>query len=362
MKKQTQLAIVVVVAVALVGGGAYAVLTSSGPANPCDGTTAGPAPSSSAASALTGAGTGGTPDPRTLPGTMGTQLREGSHPTGSAAGPVQVVAAENFWGSLVAQLGGNNTSVLSIVTDPNADPHEYEANTSDAIAISDAQLVVVNGVGYDDWALQLVAADGNSGQLVLNAGLLNGVNVTGGIVTGNPHLWYNPVYVNRTVAQMFSDLVQLQPSSVRYFQANYAALNASLSSLYGRATEIKHTFAGTEVAATESIFVYLANFTGLDLVSPPAFMEAIAEGNDPPTQSVVTFQCQLESGQVKVLVYNEQTETPLTNQMKSIASQYNVTLVAVTETIQPPGVDFQTWMNAEYLELQNALNSNLLGQ
>jgi len=282
---------------------------------------------------------------------------------GNAPGaPIRVVAAENFWGSLVSQLGGNDTSVTSIVTDPNTDPHEYEANTSDAVAIANAQLVVVNGVGYDDWALQLIAADDAPNQLVLNVGTLNGVSVTGGIVTGNPHMWYNPVYVNNTVAAMYSDLVSIRPSDRGYFGANYAALNVSLGQLYGQANEIRAHFAGTEVASTESIFVYFANYTDLDLVSPPAFMEAIAEGNDPPTQSVVEFQDQLESGQVKVLVYNEQTVTPITTNMKAIAAENNVTVVGITETIQPPTYSFQVWMGAEYLALYNALNADTLGQ
>jgi zinc/manganese transport system substrate-binding protein len=272
------------------------------------------------------------------------------------------VAAENFWGSLVSQLGGDETSVLSIVSDPNADPHEYEANTSDAIAINDAAFVIVNGVGYDDWALQLIAADNNPSQVVLNVGTLNGVSVTGGIVTGNPHQWYNPVYVNHTVAAMYSVLVAIAPGDISAFQQNYATLNTSLASLYGEAQAIKTHFHGTEVASTESIFVYLANYTDLDLVSPQEFMEAVAEGNDPPAQSVVTFQCQLESGQVKVLVYNEQTVTPITTNLKAIAAAHNVSVVGVTETIQPPGVTFQAWMYGQYLELYNALNANTLGQ
>jgi len=285
-----------------------------------------------------------------------------SKPDRSSGAPIPVVAAENFWGSLVTQLGGTQTSVTSIVTDPNTDPHEYEANTTDAVLITNAQLVIVNGVGYDDWALKLIQADGDTNQVVLNVGDLNNVSVTGGIVTGNPHMWYNPVYVNRTVAAMYSDLAAIRPSERGYFSANYATLNASFGTLYSGANQIKNQFADTEVASTESIFVYLANYTDLDLVSPPGFMMAIAEGNDPPTQSVVEFQNQLESGDVKVLVYNEQTVTPITTNMKAIAAQYNVTEIGITETIQPPNVSFQTWMGAEYLELYNALNANTLGQ
>jgi zinc/manganese transport system substrate-binding protein len=356
MNQSTKIALAIAVAAVVVAAGAYEVWSSQAPSNPCAGFSL---TTSNATTSAAGAATF-----RLSPDLARDEV-PANDPTDAdiVNGTIDVVAAENFWGSLVSQLGGNRTAVTSIVSDPNTDPHEYEANASTAVAITDAQYLVVNGVGYDDWALDIIAADGKgSSQLVLNVGDLNGVSVTGGIVTGNPHQWYNPTYVNNTVAAMYSDLVYLQPSSTAYFQANYATLNTSLAQLYGRATEIRNEFAGTVVASTESIFVYLANFTHLDLVSPPAFMEAIAEGNDPPAESVVQFQCQLESGLVKVLVYNEQTVTPITTNMKAIAADNNVTIVGVTETIQPPGVTFQTWMFAEYLQLQNALNANALGQ
>jgi zinc/manganese transport system substrate-binding protein len=280
-----------------------------------------------------------------------------SNSTNSSAPQIQVVAAENFWGSLMQQLGGNRINVTSIVTDPNADPHEYESNAYDARAIANANIVIVNGVGYDDWALKLISANNNPNQTVLNVGdLLGRANGT------NPHLWYNPTYVNTTVKQMYLDLVKADPSHASYYAQRYANLTASLAQVDGRMAEIKQQFAGTKVASTESIFVYLANATGLDLISPPAFMDAVAEGVDPPVQSVSQFENQLESGNVSVLVYNEQTVTPLTQQIKQIATQYNVTIVGVTETIQPPDVPFQVWMNAELLQLQNALNANTLGQ
>jgi zinc/manganese transport system substrate-binding protein len=290
-------------------------------------------------------------------GVAGLAVYSSAAPSKPNSSVIQVVAAENFWGSLIAQLGGTHVSVTSIVTDPNADPHEYEANASDARSIADAQLVIENGEGYDSWCSQLVGSSDTSGQVVLN--VQNTLGVASG---GNPHFWYNPNYVNITVHQMYSDLVSISPANTQYFQQQYATLNASLGQLYGEAAAIKAHFAGTEVASTESIFVYLANFTSLDLVSPPAFMDAVAEGNDPPAQSVVEFQQQLESGNVSVLVYNAQTVTPLTSSMKSIAQSNNVTVIAVTETIQPPNVSFQLWMESEYLDLYNALNAKALGQ
>ena len=246
--------------------------------------------------------------------------------------------------------------MLSIVTDPNADPHEYESNTADAIAIADAQLVIVNGAGYDDWALQLIAASDTPHQVVLNV-----QELIGQTVGANPHFWYSPTYVNETVNAMYQDLVSIDPSHTSYYTQQYAALNASLAVYNGRIDEIRQDFAGAKVASTESIFVYLAAACGLDLVSPPAFMEAVAEGNDPPAQSIVQFDNLITNGTIVMLVYNEQTVTPLTQSIKSLAAQYNIPIVGVTETVQPKDVAFQVWMNAELLDIQNALNQPALG-
>jgi zinc/manganese transport system substrate-binding protein len=353
----------ILVVIALVGSAvAYEVVTSKAPGNPCSSFTAQQLGADPAAGNVTGNTT-----PNFSAGTS-TNGPIGQVPVGQT---IKIVAAENFWGSLVSQMGGNLTSVLSIVSDPNADPHEYEANTSDAAAIADANFVIVNGVGYDDWALQLIASDNTPGQEILNVGSLNGVYVTGGIVSGNPHQWYNPLYVNHTLLAMYSDLVALQPASTSIFQQNFANLNTSagggaqgvsIDQLYSRANQIRDEFKGTVVASTESIFVYLANYTGLDLVSPQAFMEAIAEGNDPPAESVALFECQIESGYVKVLVYNVQTVTPITTTIKGLAASDNVTTTFVSETIQPPDTSFQDWMYGEYNNLENALNAYQLGQ
>ncbi len=277
--------------------------------------------------------------------------------TTSSSGVIHVVAAENFWGSLITQLGGTRVSVTSIVSDPNADPHEYESNTGGAIAIANAQLVIINGAGYDTWAQQLIASSNTPHQVVLNVQEL--VNQT---VDANPHFWYSPTYVNETVKAMYQDLVSIDPSHASYYTQQYDALKASLAEYNGRIAEIKQQFGGVKVASTESIFVYLANAAGLDVVSPPAFMEAVAEGNDPPAQSIVQFDQLITNGTVKVLVYNEQTVTPLTQSTEALASQHNIPIVPVMETIQPPDVSFQVWMNAQLIILQNALNQQALGK
>lgn len=293
--------------------------------------------------------------------------------TGSSSKPIQIVAAENFWGSLVSQLVGVHGNVTSIVSDPNADPHEYEANPSNAIAIANAQYVIVNGAEYDDWALDLIAASNTPGQVVLNVQNMINLTVNPGCIElsyyavngcTNPHFWYSPYYVNATVHAMYDNLVSIDPAEKAYFTQQYATLNSSLYTSYmSEEAEIKQLYGGSPVASTESIFAYMANATGLDLISPGGFMQAVAEGNDPSAQDVATFQQQIEGGNssVRVLVYNEQTVTPLTQNIKALAAQYEVPTIGVTETIQPPNTPFQVWMGGECIDLQNALNAQALG-
>ena len=273
---------------------------------------------------------------------------------------IQVVAAENFWGSLVSQLGGIHVNVTSIVSNPNTDPHEYESNPADARAITNAQLVIVNGAGYDTWALDLISAENTQNQRVLNVQEL--IDQSG---TANPHFWYSPYYVNDTVAAMYKNLVAIDPTDTAYFHQQYASLNTSLWQDYMKTeVEIKQEFGGAPVASTESIFVYMANATGLNLVSPTRFMEAVAEGNDPSAQDVATMEQLMMGGNstVRVLVYNKQTVTPLIIDIESLAAQHQIPVVGVTETMQPRNTTFQLWMSGELNVLYNALNAPALGK
>ncbi|MDG7039347.1 MAG: zinc ABC transporter substrate-binding protein [Nitrososphaerota archaeon] len=285
------------------------------------------------------------------------QLTNGSGPSQTSnPGVIKVVAAENFWGSLVSQLGGKYVNVTSIVTNPNTDPHEYESNAQDAADIANAGFVIVNGAGYDSWALLLISASHTKGQVVLNVQELLNQSAT-----ANPHFWYSPTYVNITVKAMYNDLVAIDPKERVYFTQQYAALNASLGPYNGLIDQIREQFNGTKVAATESIFVYMANATGLDLVSPAAFMNAVSEGNDPPAQSEVQFDQLLENHTAAVLVYNEQTVTPLTTTIRELAASEGIPQVGITETVQPPNVTFEAWMYAELVSLYGALNVSATG-
>lgn len=267
---------------------------------------------------------------------------------------IQIVAAENFWGSLISQLGGTHVQVLSIVSDPNADPHEYASSTENARAIANADYIIVNGAGYDDWSNKLIGAGVKSNCKVLSVAKL--IEKKEG---DNPHFWYSPDYVNQTVKQMELDLISIDPANAAYYEQNYANLQLSLEQYQNRIAKIKHQFNGIQVAATEDIFAYLAEPAGLNLISPPAFTQAVAEGNDPPIQSVVQFETQLKSGNVSLLVYNQQTISPITEKMKKLAAEQGIPVVGITEIIQPSDVSFQDWMNSELISIQNALNAKI---
>ena len=279
-------------------------------------------------------------------------------PTPSSSSTVlNVVAGENFWGSIATQLGGTHVNVTSIVTDPNADPHQYESSTQDARVFAQANYVILNGAGYDTWGQKLLAANPVSGRKIFTVADLLGKHEG-----DNPHFWYNPDYVEQVANQITKDYQALDPADSAYFTQQRTAFETALNAYHQRIAEIKAKFAGQKVGSTENIFVYLANALGLDLISPPEFMQAVAEGNDPPASSVVAFEQQVRQKQMTVLVYNVQTITNVTNTIKQLASQQNIPTVGVSETIQPADASFQEWQTAQLLVLQNALNANALGK
>ena len=278
----------------------------------------------------------------------------GSTPA-AQTGPIKVVAGQNFWGSIATQLGGTKASVQSVVTDPNADPHEYESNTNDARAFADAGFVILNGAGYDDWATRLLSANPSSHRTVLVA-----ADLLGKQAGDNPHFWYNPDYVTKMADQITADYKSIDSADATYFDQQRAGFTYALKPYTQRLVEIKSRFSGVRVGATESIFVYMATALGLNLISPPEFMQAVAEGNDPPASAVVDFQNQITGKQVKVLVYNVQTATAVTTNVKHLAALADIPVVGVSETLQPESATFQDWQLSQLLALQNALNASAL--
>ena len=279
----------------------------------------------------------------------------GSSGTASSSHTLQVVAGQNFWGSIAAQLGGTHVSVTSVVTNPNADPHDYESSTKAARAFATADFVILNGAGYDDWASKLLSANPNQSRKVFTvADLLD--KKTG----DNPHFWYNPDWVEKVADKITADYQAIDSADSSYFSDQRAAFRTALQPYHDRIAQIRSSFPGVPVGATESIFEYLATALGLNLISPPEFMKAVAEGNDPPAQTVAEFHDLLAGKKIKVLVYNLQTSTNITEDLKRLATNNGIPVVGVSETLQPVDATFQEWQMAQLLTLQNALNAEAL--
>lgn len=270
---------------------------------------------------------------------------------------LQVVAAENFWGSIAAQLGGRQVRVRSIIASPAADPHSYEATASDARAIAAADLVLVNGIGYDTWATQLVVANPTPGRLTLTVGSV--VGVTDG---ANPHRWYNPADVQRVVAALVADYQRLDPADTKYFANRATAFETTALGPYHSVLDaIRAEYAGTAVGASESIFAMIAPALGLRLMTPAGFMRAVSEGTDPTAQDKATIDAQIAARTIKVYVYNSQNATPDIVAQIDQAKAQGIPVTAITETLTPATASWEQWQTTQLLALQAALAASTTG-
>ena len=266
-------------------------------------------------------------------------------------GTVSVVAAENFWGSIASQLGGDRATVTSIIANPNVDPHAYEPTAADARSLATAQLVVVNGIGYDPWASTLLAADPATGRTVLDVGTL--LHLPPG---SNPHRWYDPSDVDRVVAAIAADLARIDPASAAYFAARARTfVSTDLATYHSLISTIRSRFAGTPIAASESIVSPLAAALGLDLITPPSFLKATSEGTEPTAADKATIDAQLRTRAVAVYVENTQNLTPDVVAQVREARAVGIPVVGVTETLTPAGATFQGWQVRQLDALEAAL-------
>jgi len=266
-------------------------------------------------------------------------------------GVVQVVAAENFWGSIAAQVGGIHIKVVSIITNPNADPHSYEPTSQDARISADAQYVIYNGVGYDAWMDKLLTANPSASRQVLNIG-----NFFGLVDGDNPHMWYNPTYVETVVNKIRDDLIAVDPADTAAFDRSAQAyLTTGLSQYNALISDIKTKYSGTPVGATESIFAYMAPTLGLNLITPQSYMSAVSEGTDISAADEATFEQQIAQKQIKVLVYNSQNTPPNVQALLDQAKTQGIPIASVTETLVPATATFQDWQCAELQGIENAL-------
>ena len=274
--------------------------------------------------------------------------------TGATSGggtKVQVVAAENFWGSIASQLGGVHAQVTSIITNPNTDPHDYEPTAADGRTIAEAQYVIENGVGYDPWVPKLVAANQTSGQKVLDVGDLLGLKDG-----DNPHRWYFPDNVQRVIDQITAEYKKLDPADAAYFdQQKQQFETTGLARYHQLIADIKAKYSGTPVGASESIFQGIAQATGLDLITPYSYLKAISEGTDPTAADKSTVDAQINDNQIKVWVFNSQNSTPDIQALTTEAKSHHIPVTTITETLSPAGATFQAWQSAQLQNLENAL-------
>lgn len=251
---------------------------------------------------------------------------------------VQVVAAENFWGSIASQIGGKHAHVVSIITNPNTDPHSYEPTADDAKIIAGAQFVIENGIGYDPWVTRLLGAD-DSQQTVLNVG-----NVVGVSDGANPHRWYNPADVQQVIRQLVADYSKLDPADKAYFARQRTRFDTSgLRQYDSEIKSIKAKYAGTPVGASESIFAMLAPSLGLQLITPQSFLKAISEGTEVSAADKLTIDNQIEHHLIKIYVYNSQNVTPDVQAQVSAAKAAHIPVATITETLAPPWDSYQAW-------------------
>jgi zinc/manganese transport system substrate-binding protein len=262
---------------------------------------------------------------------------------------IQVVAAENFYGNLASQLGGSHVAVTSILSDPNVDPHEYQTNTNAAITVSKADLVIENSGGYDDWMDKLLEAAPKSSRL-----LLKGFDLATTHLPENEHVWYSLDNMATIAQAITADFKKLDPADAAAFENNLNRFKQSLLPLQAKIAAIKARYNGTPVGLTETIYLYQAEPEGLKVLTPMAFEKAIAEGNDPPAGAVITATDQITQRQIKVLIYNQQTVTPVTTNLVNQAKAHAIPLVPVTETM-PVGKTYQSWMLDQLNALQAAL-------
>ena len=274
---------------------------------------------------------------------------------GSQAGPggtIVVVAAENFWGSIARQLGGDKVTEASIISNPNTDPHDYEPTASDARTISMAKLVIVNGIGYDPWATKLLAANPVDGRQTLDTGGLLGLKDG-----DNPHQWYDAAHVRQVAAQITADYKKIDPADAAYFTRLQHRFGTTALARYNQLiAQIRARYAGTPVGASESIVSPLAATLGLTMLTPYSFLRAVSVGGEPTAQDKSTIDAQIRNKEIKIYIYNSQNATPDVTAQVLAARARHIPVTTVTETLAPAGLTFEQWQVSQLERLESALH------
>ncbi|MFE9339458.1 metal ABC transporter solute-binding protein, Zn/Mn family [Streptomyces sp. NPDC007063] len=271
----------------------------------------------------------------------------------AARPPVKVVASTNVYGSIAAQIGGDHVEVTSIISDPTQDPHSYEADTRNQLAISKAQLVIENGGGYDDFVDRMLKSGGNSSAQKINAVEVSGKQAPAGGEL-NEHVWYDFPTVAKVADRIAAALGQVDPDDATGFEKNAEAFKAKLAPLESKEAQIKKEHAGEGIGVTEPVPLYLTGASGLVDRTPEEFSEAVEEGADVSPKVLKETLALYSAGKVRALVYNEQTSGPQTEKVKKAAESAGTPVVPVTETL-PKGEDYVGWMTSNVNALSDAL-------
>lgn len=270
----------------------------------------------------------------------------------AAADPIPVVAAENFYGDVAAQIGGAAVAVTSILTNPDEDPHLFEASPSTARALVAAKLVIYNGVDYDPWMDKLLSANRAPGrEIIVAADLMHRKS------GDNPHLWYDPATMPAVAKAIATELGVIDPSNKAAFDKGLATFLESLQPFVEKVKAMHGKYAGSTVTATEPVAGYLAEAIGLKMRNKE-FQLAVMNDAEPTAKQVAAFENDLKGHAVKVLLYNNQATEELTKRMQSIALSSHVPVVGVSET-EPPGVTYQAWMTKQLDALDKALSGGV---
>jgi zinc/manganese transport system substrate-binding protein len=275
----------------------------------------------------------------------------GSSIAAAQPGKILAVGAENEYANVISQIGGRYVQVSAIMSNPNTDPHTFEASPTVAQEVSRAQLVVQNGVGYDDFMSKIESASSNDQRHVIDVQQLEHLPDS----TPNPHLWYKPTTMPLVAKALVADLSALAPGHAGYFKANAARFDASLEPW----TQALHRFAaaypGAAVATTEPVADYLLQAAGTDNLTPFSMQADIMNGTDPAPQAVSLQNALFSDHRVKAFVYNQQVTDSVTQEFLDHARAAGVPVVGVYETMPTPGYDYQSWMMAELQALQRAV-------
>ncbi len=276
-------------------------------------------------------------------------------PPAVARGTVSIVAAENEYGSVAAQVGGRYVTVRSIESNPNTDPHDYEITPGVTAELSSAAIVIQNGVGYDAWIIPIEQATPSSHRRVIVAQDLLGWPAS----TPNPHLWYDPATMPLVASALVTDLSKLQPAHAAYFRSNEASFLKGLAAWRAQIAAFASENRGTSVATTEPVADYLLDAMGLHNLTPWSLQADVMNSVDPTAQDVAAEASLFAQHKVKVLVYNQQVTDALTASFIADAKANHIPVVAVYETMPTPGFTYQSWMRAELGALTRAIRDGV---